>query len=267
MTTHSRDESLFQDMSTTKVTEQPEDQRTCLFFDLESTGLSVSEDHIVQIGIVTCIDGKDYTFESLIRPGRPMHPEAAKKTGITDEMLVGAREFEPVWAELLDWLRQLPPHDPLVLVAYNGYRFDLPMLLFELRRHKISFRTFCHDHAIASVFDPLVHIRRIPDSSFRRSKTGRIVYTLESIHISLFGTGIEHAHTALADTLALKRVCNHDVVLQIMTKLHVLAIPYSTFIEQMISKFTASRTKKRPRVEMTLAGLVTKRHVSTNKIR
>lgn len=66
-------------------------------FDFETTGLSVLYDKPTEIGAVKVVDGKITDgFGTLIDPRRPIPPEVAQKTGITDDMVKGQPLFEDV---------------------------------------------------------------------------------------------------------------------------------------------------------------------------
>lgn len=71
-----------------------------LFFDTETTGVNdVAE--IVEVGIVD--SAGELVFESLVRPSRPISPDAAAVHGISDEVVQGA----PTWDEVFPEIKQL----------------------------------------------------------------------------------------------------------------------------------------------------------------
>lgn len=75
-------------------------KREPLFFDTETTGVdNVAE--IVEVGIVD--SNGELVFESLVRPSRPISPDAAAVHGISDEVVQSA----PTWAEVFPEIRQL----------------------------------------------------------------------------------------------------------------------------------------------------------------
>jgi len=97
-------------------------------FDLETTGLSPYNDEIIEIGAVRVKDGAVLTsFQTFVRPNRPLSPEIIQLTGIRDEMV---REAPPAAAALqafADFSRGA------VLVAHNA-SFDFAFLRVAVRR-------------------------------------------------------------------------------------------------------------------------------------
>ncbi len=103
--------------------------RPLLFFDLETTGIEVEEDRIIEIACLKVFPDRTQTdFESLVNPGRPIPPEVTELTGISDEHVANAPAFE----ELADQLTTLL-HDA-DLAGYNAVKFDLPFLRKEFER-------------------------------------------------------------------------------------------------------------------------------------
>lgn len=90
-------------------------------FDLETTGLCVEEDHILEIGAVKVADGKVVDrFSKFIRQELPISPLITNLTGITDEMVADAQEGEEVLRQFVDFCEE---H---ILVGHNimfDYRF------------------------------------------------------------------------------------------------------------------------------------------------
>jgi len=98
-------------------------------FDLETTGIDISKDRIVEISILRIEpDGTEKVYTRRINPGMPIPPRATEVHGITDEDVKDAPRFEEVAAEIYEWIRDA------YLVGFNSNRFDLPMLVEELMR-------------------------------------------------------------------------------------------------------------------------------------
>jgi DNA polymerase-3 subunit epsilon len=96
--------------------------------DFETTGRDPETDRVIEIGIVTFVQGKVARRESLlVNPGIPVPEESRAVHGITDEELAGAPDFAAVMPRVLDLLQGKLP------VAYNA-SFDRSFLLAELRR-------------------------------------------------------------------------------------------------------------------------------------
>lgn len=106
------------------------------FFDLETTGLNVIRDRIIQIAIVK-IDKKDHSrkeYYRLINPGPVfISEEAASVHGITNEMVRNKPTFGELAREIYDFIGDAD------LAGYNSNRFDVPMLMEEFARTGIDF--------------------------------------------------------------------------------------------------------------------------------
>ena len=63
--------------------------------DLETTGLSVKEDQILEIGAVK-VQGGEVTasYETFVNPGRKVPERITELTGIRDEMIANAPDVE-----------------------------------------------------------------------------------------------------------------------------------------------------------------------------
>jgi DNA polymerase-3 subunit epsilon len=92
--------------------------------DTETTGMSPAEGHVlVEVAAVTLEHGAiAETWSSLVRPGRPIPPDAAAVHGITDAMVAGAPAPAVVAAE---FRRRCGDH---TLGFHNG-SFDLPFVV------------------------------------------------------------------------------------------------------------------------------------------
>ncbi|MCB0794899.1 MAG: 3'-5' exonuclease [Flavobacteriales bacterium] len=154
--------------------------RPLAVFDLETTGVRIGQDRIVQIGLIRIHpDGSRDEFESLVRPGIPIPPEATAVHGITDADVANAPALEDLAEGLLDRLKDCD------LGGFNCLRFDVPFLSEELFR-------------IGREWDT---------SSLRIVDVQRIYHKMEPRNLSAavqFYTGGSHeaAHDAMADVKA-----------------------------------------------------------------
>ncbi len=97
-------------------------------FDLETTGLEPETERITEIGAVRfTLERPLENFSHLIDPGRPIHPDAVRVSGITDEMVRGQPAAATVLEPFLDFVGAAP------LVAHNA-PFDASFLCLALRR-------------------------------------------------------------------------------------------------------------------------------------
>lgn len=112
-------------------------KKDLVFFDLESTGLSVVRDRIVQIAIIKYSPGKDEPeeLEMLINPGIPISEEAMNVHGITPADVAKKPTFQQVAQEIYDFIGDAD------LAGYNSNRFDVPLLMEEFARVGMEFST------------------------------------------------------------------------------------------------------------------------------
>ena len=95
--------------------------------DIETTGLDVEKDHIIEIGMVRFTPRRiEREWASLVNPGRPIPPFITQLTGITDRMVRESPPLPDILAELRDFAGNTP------LLGHN-VRFDLVFI----RRYKL----------------------------------------------------------------------------------------------------------------------------------
>ena len=115
-------------------------QRPLLFFDIESTGLNIPVDSIIELSFVKAFPGesspkvktwriKPWDYDA--RSQKHISEEASKVNGITDDMLADCPRFIEVAPEIVEWLRDSD------LAGFNASKFDLPLLAEELERVRV----------------------------------------------------------------------------------------------------------------------------------
>lgn len=151
--------------------------RPLLFFDLETTGLSVQNDRIVELALIRVSPQGD-VLERVRRfnPGIPIPREATDIHGITDEDVAAEPPFAARARSLLDLL------EPCDLAGFNIRRFDLPMLLAELGRSGLR---------LDVTGRRIIDIQSIFHREERRDLTAAARFYLEREH--------HQAHSALGD--------------------------------------------------------------------
>ena len=108
--------------------------RPIAFIDLETTGVNLGSDRIVEIAIVKIlIDGSRSVKRKLINPLIPIPKGASDIHGITDEMVKDAPTFKAASQELKQML------DGCDIAGYNSNRFDIPLLMEEFLRSDVEF--------------------------------------------------------------------------------------------------------------------------------
>ena len=188
-------------------------------------------------------------YQTLVKTNRQIHPEASKVTGITNHSLRHApitskalslfifhlRYVSMAW----NYLKEHPVESkksiedqictlldskdnplkgyktdllPMTLVAYNGMKFDFPILYREMCRWgivpAIQFRLCNLDYFL----DPIIWAKsNVPSQYLKKNlKTMKPSYKLGDIYESLLGSTLDGAHDALVDTIGLEKVCGHN---------------------------------------------------------
>ena len=105
-----------------------------VFFDLETTGVNIATDKVVEISILKVFpNGNKESKTWLVNPEIEIPKEAADIHGITNEKVV----TEPTFKELAPEISKLI--EGCDLAGFNSNRFDIPLLAEELMRADIDF--------------------------------------------------------------------------------------------------------------------------------
>jgi len=105
-----------------------------IIFDLETTGLDISKDGIIQISYIKVgLDGSEERKNYFVNPGRPIPPEITELTHITNDMVADAPTFKQLAATLAQAFKGCD------FAGYNSNFYDIPMLAEEFLRAGISF--------------------------------------------------------------------------------------------------------------------------------
>ncbi len=108
--------------------------RPLAIIDLETTGVNVAVDKIIEIAIVKLLpDGSTLKERKLINPQVVIPLCSSDVHGITNEMVKDAPTFKQVANEIKQFL------DNCDLGGYNSNRFDIPMLIEEFLRAGLDF--------------------------------------------------------------------------------------------------------------------------------
>ncbi|MXV38504.1 3'-5' exonuclease [Flavobacteriaceae bacterium Ap0902] len=99
------------------------------FFDLETTGMNVSKDKIVEISILKIYpDGEKESRTWLVNPERPIPKETTAIHGISDEDVAEKPTFAELAPQVVDMIEGSD------IAGFNSNRFDIPLLAEELLR-------------------------------------------------------------------------------------------------------------------------------------
>lgn len=180
-----------------------------VFFDLETTGINITHDRIVEISFLKVHpNGKEEIRSRRINPEMPIPAQATAIHGITDEDVKDCPTFKQVARSLAD---QLEGCD---LAGFNSSRFDVPMLAEEFLRAGVDF-----------------------DMSKRKFVDVQIIFhrkeqrTLEAAYAFYCDKKLENAHSAEADTIATYEVLKSqlDRYPDLTNDVDVLSKEYSSF--------------------------------------
>lgn len=157
-----------------------------IFFDLETTGVQVGHDHIVEICLHKVMpDGTTDTRVERVRPadanGNTVHiPELTTAIhGISDADVADKPTFRELAPSLMDYIGDAD------LAGYNSNKFDVPLLVEEFLRAGIDFDLRCRR---------LVDVQNIFHQMEQR--------TLVAAYKFYCHKDLENAHSAAADTIA-----------------------------------------------------------------
>lgn len=104
-------------------------QKPLAFFDLETTGINIATDRIVEIAIVKVLpDNTRETYVKKINPTIPIPIEISEIHGIYDVDIIDCPKFEEIAEEVKSFIENCD------LAGYNSNRFDIPVLVEEMLR-------------------------------------------------------------------------------------------------------------------------------------
>lgn len=109
-------------------------KRPIVFFDLETTGVDVVKDRIVEICLLKIHpSGEEETHTWLVNPERNIPEEVIKVHGITNEAVADKPIFKDLAKRVYDLVKDSD------LAGYNSNKFDIPVLAEEFLRAGIDF--------------------------------------------------------------------------------------------------------------------------------
>ncbi|NOT37651.1 MAG: 3'-5' exonuclease [Saprospiraceae bacterium] len=172
-------------------------ERDLVFFDVETTGLHVIRDRIIQLAMIKYLKvGGTEELNLLINPGVPISEEAFQIHGISNETVRNKPTFQQESQKIFDFIKGAD------LAGYNSNRFDVPILMEEMSR--------CGLHLDIDS-RRLIDVQRI----FYRMEPR----TLRAAYQFYCNKEIENAHDAMSDIKAtvevlggmLNKYKNHDL--------------------------------------------------------
>ncbi len=105
-----------------------------VFFDLETTGINIAKDRIVEISILKILpNGNKESKTWLVNPEMEIPKEASDIHGITNERVVTEPAFRELAGTVCDMIKGCD------LAGFNSNRFDIPLLAEEMLRAEEDF--------------------------------------------------------------------------------------------------------------------------------
>jgi len=150
------------------------------FIDLETTGLSISTDRIIELTVLKIHpDGSEELKSVRVSPGMPIPAEATAVHGITNEDVADKPTFRQYAVSLKDFLADCD------YAGFNIKRFDLPLLEAEFKRSGVEFST--QDHRVLDA-QVIYHSREPRD--------------LAAAYRKYCAKELQEAHTSMGDVRA-----------------------------------------------------------------
>ncbi len=168
-------------------------ERPILFFDIESTGLNIASDGIIELSFVKILTDSEQKIKTWrVKPWdyqnncqKKITPSAQAIHGIKDEDLSDCKRFSEIVDEVLEWLEDSD------LAGFNSTKFDLPMLAEELER----VRKYLHRDLKINLHEmKMVDVQNIYHFLEPRN--------LKAAYRFYCGKELMNAHSAQADTIA-----------------------------------------------------------------
>jgi DNA polymerase-3 subunit epsilon len=105
-----------------------------VFFDLETTGINIASDRIVEISMIKIHpNGKEERYTQRVNPIIEIPREASLIHGITNEMVLNEPTFKEIAIKIRDLIKGCD------LAGFNSNRFDIPILAEEMLRSDVDF--------------------------------------------------------------------------------------------------------------------------------
>jgi DNA polymerase-3 subunit epsilon len=159
------------------------------FFDLETTGVNVSLDRIVEISVLKIFpNGNKESKTWLVNPGVPIPSEASNIHGITNDIVKNEPLFKMIASDIKSMINNCD------LAGFNSNKFDIPLLAEELLRSEIDFS--------------LDNVATIDVQNIFHKMEQR---TLSAAYQFYCGKSLDNAHSSKADTLATYEVLESQI--------------------------------------------------------
>ena len=155
-------------------------KRPIVFIDLETTGINVSSDRIVEISALKINpNGKEQRMTTLVNPEMPIPAKVTAIHGISDSDVAGAPTFREIAKNVASFLEGCD------LAGYNAMKFDIPVLAEEFLRTNVDFNFRKRKYVDVQII------------FYKKEQR-----TLEAAYQFYCNKALENAHSANADAAA-----------------------------------------------------------------
>jgi DNA polymerase-3 subunit epsilon len=163
--------------------------RPLVIFDLETTGVNINHDRIVEISLLKIFPNEDEELRTFrVNPGIPIPKEVSEIHGIYDKDVADKPTFKQLAPELNEFLKLCD------FGGFNSNKFDFPLMVEEFYRAEIDFdienRKF-------------VDVQRIFHKMEPRNLTAAVKFYVNE--------DLEGAHSAEVDTIATWKVLKAQI--------------------------------------------------------
>lgn len=163
--------------------------RPLCFFDLETTGVNVAKDRVVEISILKIFpNGNKESKTWLVNPEMPIPPQTTAVHGITDEKVANEPTFKQLSKDIYSMIKGSD------LAGFNSDRFDIPLLAEEMFRAEID-------------VDFKKHLTVDVQTIFHKMEKRN----LSAAYKFYCGKDLDNAHSAEADTNATYEVLKSQI--------------------------------------------------------
>ncbi|WP_274361443.1 PolC-type DNA polymerase III [Paenibacillus thermotolerans] len=170
-----------------KPDDRPLAGSTYVVYDVETTGLSVVHNKIIELAAVKMVDGKVVDeFAEFINPHEKIPYHITQLTNITDEMVENAPEEADVVPRFVEWVGDA------VLVAHNA-KFDTGFL-----------QAACKRHGLPEMENPVLDTLELARHLYPSMKNHRLNTLADKFKVSL-----DNHHRAIDDSKALGSILFH----------------------------------------------------------
>ncbi|MBO4615694.1 MAG: 3'-5' exonuclease [Bacteroidales bacterium] len=109
-------------------------RKPIVFFDLETTGINIATDRIVEISIIKVHpNGNEQKKTYRINPEMPIPPQSTAVHGISDADVANCPTFKQIAKEMVEIFKDSD------IAGYNSNKFDVPLLAEEFIRAGVDF--------------------------------------------------------------------------------------------------------------------------------